>query len=506
MRLYFWFIHQTEPPMKPVVLPFKEIDNTMIHLVGGKNASLGEMFSRLGGKGVQVPDGFAITTAAFNDFIAENQLEKPIRAVLVELDTIYYTNLGAVGERIRALISKAEIPSGIANDIRQAYRILGDKSAGTIQVAVRSSATAEDLVSASFAGQHESFLNIRSEVELLQACLDCYASLYTDRAIKYRNDHGFDHMKVALSVGVQRMIRSDLACSGVCFTIDPDSGHTNVMLVTGGWGLGENIVLGNVNPDEYYVFKPSIGKRNAVLSRKVGEKSETMVYSELPGHRNTVNVPTPPERRTQLTLNDDEVNRLAAWASIVEEHYGRAMDIEWAKDGLDNGLYIVQARPVTALLDTALTTVIDYRLDDSGPVLCWGYGIGHRIVSGTARVVLSPRDAPADLGAGDILITDITSPDWDPIRASPVLGVWHRAPHRIGNGPGGTLAQGRPRRPWSRRYSDNRYHFARLGSDSEKSICHCHQPGRAYQSRSHCGPGGRRAGSSRYQRSHRCDP
>lgn len=401
--------------MKAIVLPFKEIDNEMICLVGGKNASLGEMFSRLGGQGVRVPDGFAVTTAAFNEFITKNQLEKPIRLVLAELNTTTYANLGAVGERIRALISRAKIPSGIADDICQAYRALCETSTEPMQVAVRSSATAEDLVTASFAGQHESYLNIRSEEELLQACLECYASLFTDRAIKYRNDHGFDHMKVFLSVGVQRMIRSDLASSGVCFTIDPDSGHTNVMLVTGSWGLGENVVLGNVNPDEYYVFKPSIGHRNALLTRKVGEKSDTMIYSDLPGHRNTVNVPTPPERRSQLTLNDDEVNQLAAWSLVVEQHYGKAMDIEWAKDGMDHGLYIVQARPVTALRDATLTTLTDYHLNEPGKVLCQGNGIGHRIVAGTARVVLSPKDAPADLGEGDILITDITSPDWDPI-------------------------------------------------------------------------------------------
>ena len=401
--------------MKAIVLPFEKVDNEMIHLVGGKNASLGEMFSCLGGQGVRVPDGFAITTAAFNDFITQNQLEEPIRLLLAELDTNSYTNLESVGQRIRAQIKRATIPLDTVNEIRQAYRALGEKSEGSIQVAVRSSATAEDLVTASFAGQHESYLNIRSEDELLQACLDCYASLFTDRAIKYRNDHGFDHMKVALSVGVQRMIRSDLASSGVCFTIDPDSGHPQMMLVTSSWGLGENVVLGNVNPDEYYVFKPSIGKRNAIITRQVGEKSDTMVYSDLPGHRNTVNVPTPPERRKQLTLNDEEVNQLAAWALIVEEHYGKPMDIEWAKDGLEGGLYIVQARPVTALGTASLTTLTDYHLNDTGKVLCRGNGIGHRIVVGKARVVQSPKDAPADLGEGDILITDITSPDWDPI-------------------------------------------------------------------------------------------
>ncbi|WP_338870579.1 phosphoenolpyruvate synthase [Spirosoma sp. SC4-14] len=401
--------------MKTWVLPFLQITNDMIREVGGKNASLGEMVTHLGEQGVRVPDGFAVTTVSYYAFLAENHLQEPIQQKLDELDTSDYHNLAEVGEGIRSLIRQATIPAPIAEAITSAYQTLCQTFSNPIQVAVRSSATAEDLATASFAGQHESYLNVRSVAELLEACRNCYASLFTDRAIKYRNDNGFDHLKVALSIGVQRMIRSDLASSGVCFTIDPDSGHTNVMLITGSWGLGENVVLGSVNPDEYYVFKPSIGLRNAVLTRRVGEKTVTMVYSDAPGEHHTVNTPTPPERQQQLVLTDDEVNKLAGWARTIEAHYGKPMDIEWAKDGIDQELYIVQARPVTALPASELTILTDYRLDKPGAVLCRGNGIGHRIVTGRARVILSPKDVPADLSNDDILVTDITTPDWDPI-------------------------------------------------------------------------------------------
>ena len=401
--------------MEPYVLPFQQITNQMVAQVGGKNASLGEMVTHLGAQGVQVPDGFAVTTAAYRTFLQQNQLEAAIRQALAPLNTTTYANLSTVGAQIRALIRQAPLPEAITTAIRSAYQTLCQTSQPPIQVAVRSSATAEDLATASFAGQHESFLNVRSETELLEACRSCYASLFTDRAIKYRNDNGFDHLAVALSVGVQRMVRSDLASSGVCFTVDPDSGHTGVMLITGSWGLGENVVLGSVNPDEYYVFKPAIGQRNAVVTRRVGEKSVTMVYATAPGEHYTVNTPTPPERRKLLVLTDDEVNKLAGWAQRIETHYGKPMDIEWAKDGIDQGLYVVQARPVTALADTRLTTLCDYQLNETGPELCRGNGIGHRIVTGTARIVLSPGDVPADLSRADILITDITTPDWDPI-------------------------------------------------------------------------------------------
>jgi len=401
--------------MEPYVLPYQLITNQMGRQVGGKNASLGELVTQLSSKGINVPEGFAITTAAYYEFLKVNQLEAPIRRILAELDTSTYQNLASVGSRIRALISQAKLPADVIKAVQSAYKTLVAQSGSSIQVAVRSSATAEDLATASFAGQHESFLNIRTEAQLIRACRDCYASLFTDRAIKYRNDAGFDHMKVALSVGVQRMIRSDVASSGVCFTTDPDTGHPNVMLITGSWGLGENVVLGNVNPDEYYVFKPSVGLLNAVLTRKVGEKSVTMIYGSAQSMHHTVNVPTPIDQRSKLVLTDKEVNQLAGWAKLIEQHYGEPMDIEWAKDGLDTQLYIVQARPITAIADRKSERILDYTLTSTGRVLCQGSGIGHRIVAGRARVVASPQNVPADLDKTDILITDITTPDWDPI-------------------------------------------------------------------------------------------
>ncbi|GAB3893970.1 phosphoenolpyruvate synthase [Larkinella knui] len=402
--------------MKTWVLPFSQINNGMIARVGGKNASLGEMFNGLRFYGVRIPDGFALTTDAYGEFLQFNQLRAPIQKLIDELDTQTFSNLASIGKQIRELIQKASFPPHLTEALQKSFTDLQQHYPEAIQVAVRSSATAEDLVSASFAGQHESFLNIQTEDQLVEACRACYASLFTDRAIKYRHDNGFDHLKVALSVGVQKMVRSDQASSGVCFTVDPDTGHENLMLITGSWGLGENVVLGTVNPDEFYVFKPSIGQRsNAVVSRKVGDKSVTMIYGDsLEEGKLTRNTVTPRERQQQLILTDTEVNLLASWALLIEEHYRKPMDIEWAKDSLDQQLYIVQARPMTNLGASKLQ-LTDYRLPVAGKILTRGQGIGQRIVSGTARVVASPKDVPASIGASDILVTDITTPDWDPI-------------------------------------------------------------------------------------------
>ncbi|GAB2773080.1 phosphoenolpyruvate synthase [Rhabdobacter roseus] len=388
----------------------------MIAQVGGKNASLGEMFNGLRPFGVRIPDGFALTTEAYKHFIYENELHEPILALLDQLDTQTFSNLALIGEQIRQLIHQGTFPPSISEAIGRAFEDLKQRYPAAIQVAVRSSATAEDLVTASFAGQHESFLNVQTTEQLLEACQGCYASLYTDRAIKYRHDNGFEHLKVALSVGVQKMVRSDGASSGVCFTVDPDTSHQNLMLVTGSWGLGENVVLGNVNPDEFYVFKPSLDKRsNAVINQKRGEKSITMVYADVPEDgKLTVNISTTPEKRNAWVLSNAEVNLLARWSLRIEQHYGKPMDIEWAKDSLDGQLYIVQARPVTTLGQEALH-ITEYHLQATGKVLAQGKGIGQRIVTGTARVVASPKDVPDDIGLTDILVTDITTPDWDPI-------------------------------------------------------------------------------------------
>lgn len=402
--------------MNTWVLRFSQINNGMIAQVGGKNASLGELFNGLRFYGVYVPDGFALTTDAYREFIRYNQLADPIQQVINTLDIQEFSNLTTVGSQIRTLIQQAAFPPAITEAIKQAFDVLKRHYTDTIQVVVRSSATAEDLANASFAGQHESFLNIQTEAQLLTACQACYASLFTDRAIKYRHDNGFDHLNVALSVGVQKMVRSDLASSGVCFTVDPDTGHENLMLITGSWGLGENVVLGNVNPDEFYVFKPSIGHLpNAIVSQKIGEKSVTMICNSVSeADRQTINVDTSPQQRDQFVLTHAEINQLAGWARAIEDHYGKPMDIEWAKDGFDQQLYIVQARPITTNATVSLQRT-EYRLSKPGKLLAKGNGIGQRIVTGTARVVASPKDVPATLRSTDILVTDITTPDWDPI-------------------------------------------------------------------------------------------
>lgn len=401
--------------MKTYVLPFEQITNRMVAQVGGKNASLGELFNALAAEGIRVPDGFAVTADGYAQFLADNRLEAPLRALLARLDTVGFGNLTEIGTAIRALFQQATLPPPLWLAIREAYQTLSGGGTEPLAVAVRSSATAEDLPTASFAGQHESFLNVRGEDELATACLNCYTSLFTDRAIKYRHDNGFDHLKVALSIGVQRMVRSDRAASGVCFTIDPDSGHPNFLLVTGSWGLGENVVLGRVNPDEFYVFKPFVGHHlNALISQQVGTKTQMLVYGTDAAGPAVVNQETPAELRTRYVLTADEVNLLARWAVAIETHYGMPMDIEWAKDGLDHELYIVQARPITVRPLSALQRT-EYHLDTPGPVLARGAGIGHKIVAGTARLVRSPQDAPDDLGPGDVIVTDLTTPDWDPL-------------------------------------------------------------------------------------------
>jgi pyruvate,water dikinase len=323
-----------------------------------------------------------------------------------------FTNLAATGARIRDLIYDAILPPELKAAIHEAYLELGKGE--IIPVAVRSSATAEDLPEASFAGQHDSFLNIKGEDVLFDAVKKCFASLYTDRAIKYREDHGFAHEKVALSVGVQKMVRSDLASSGIGFTLDPESGFRNVIHLSGVWGLGENIVQGAVIPDEFFIFKPTLllGK-NAIIQKRLGEKAKTMIYGNSEENP-VVNIPTPKERQDQFVLNDKEITNLARWALIIEEHYGKPMDIEWAKDGITNKLYIIQARPETVHSQKDPLHVKEYVLTAKGEKLAEGQAIGSKIATGVARILASPKDA-YKLKAGEIVITDLTSPDWDPI-------------------------------------------------------------------------------------------
>lgn len=396
---------------------FNDIDMKDVPSVGGKNASLGEMFQKLTGAGINVPDGFATTADAYWKFLDDNNIRTPLAEILGRLDTEEFTNLREIGEQARTMIMHARIPDAIREEIIAAYRRLCEQFDGPIQVAVRSSATAEDLPTASFAGQLESYLNITGEEELLDICLRCYASLFTNRAIKYRNDNGFEHMKVALSIGVQQMVRSDKACSGVIFTIDPETGFDNVILISGSWGLGENIVQGTVTPDEFVVFKPSLLRgKQSIISQKVGEKQQTMVYAE-PGNEaggTTINRKTPQEQRERLVLHEKEVELLARWALTIEQHYDRPMDIEWAKDGITGTFYIVQARPETVHTTKDHNTIRTFTLKGKGKVLATGISLGNRIAAGKARILSSPAEADK-LQKGEVLVTDITNPDWDPI-------------------------------------------------------------------------------------------
>jgi len=402
--------------MSVLTIPFQDLTLQHIAQVGGKNASLGEMLRNLAVKDIRVPGGFATTAEAYQEFLESNSLPQEIKTHLSHLDTVHFTNLQETGARIRQLILQATLPESVAAAIRTAYGEMCRQYGDAVQVAVRSSATAEDLPDASFAGQHESYLNISGEEQVLKACLRCYASLFTGRAIKYRHDHGFDHMKVYLSVGVQKMVRSDLASAGVCFTLDPESGFDNVVFITGSWGLGENVVQGTVNPDEFYVFKPTLRQgKNAILSKKVGSKALTMVYAENNPDQPTINIDTPAEKQEEYVLSDREIAQVAEWAVHIEEHYGRPMDIEWAKDGETEELFIVQARPETIHSQTTRQlTRKTYALQEAGAPLTSGKAIGHRIISGVARILNSPDEAHL-LQQGEILVTDITNPDWDPI-------------------------------------------------------------------------------------------
>lgn len=398
--------------MKELIKPFSQIGIQDVPLVGGKNASLGEMFNKLADKGVPVPDGFATTAQAFRHFLTVNQLNDPLSKLMQKLDRKTFLNLKDIGKQARTLILKASLSDDLKESILENYKILckGDY----FPVAVRSSATAEDLPTASFAGQHESYLNIEGEAALLQAVLRCFASLYTDRAIKYREDNGFEHDKVALSVGVQKMVRSDKGSAGVGFSLEPESGFRDIIHLTGVWGLGENIVQGTVTPDEFYVFKPTlIEGKQAIIQKKLGEKALTMIYSDNL-EQPTINIDTPSVQRDKFVLSDAEVLKLARWTLIIEQHYQKPMDIEWAKDGISNELFIVQARPETVRSRENPLKMIEYKLLERGKVLAEGNAIGSKIAVGTARILESPKDA-YKLKEGEIVVTDMTSPDWDPI-------------------------------------------------------------------------------------------
>ena len=406
--------------MNKLIREFQNIGIEDVPLVGGKNASLGEMFSKLAHKGIPVPNGFATTAEAFRQFLKVNHVTDPLSKLLKTLDRKTYNNLKEIGTQARALIMNTELPKDLTEGILESYKKLGNGR--PIAVAVRSSATAEDLPTASFAGQHESYLNIEGETALLQAVRRCFASLYTDRAIKYREDNDFEHDKVALSVCIQIMVRSDKGSAGIGFSLEPESGFRDIIHITGVWGLGENIVQGAVTPDEFYVFKPTLkAGKQAIIQKKLGEKALTMVYSSGTDDP-TKNIDTPIEKREQFTLSDAEVLKLARWILIIEQHYGKPMDVEWAKDGITNELFMVQARPETVRSREDPLKMIEYKLLEKGNVLVEGNAIGSKIAVGTARILHSPKDGDK-LKEGEIIVTEITSPDWDPIlkKASAII-------------------------------------------------------------------------------------
>ena len=399
---------------------FADITIADIPLVGGKNASLGEMVRELASRGVKVPDGFAVTAEAFRQFIREAKLDDFIRATLADLDTQDMANLSERGHAVRQAIRSATLPEALQQQIAAAYRQLQGDSPVPLDVAVRSSATAEDLPDASFAGQQETYLNVQGIAALLETCKRCFASLFTDCAISYRVDKHFDHFKVALSVGVQRMVRSDLACAGVMFTIDTESGFRDAVLISAAYGLGENVVQGSVTPDEYTVFKTTLktGHR-PILQKTVGSKEFKLVY-DTGGGKMVKNVPVAPADRAKLALTDDEVLELARWGCIVEDHYSAKrgtpapMDLEWAKDGVTGELFIVQARPETVQSRKNPDVLESYQLRERSTVLVSGRSVGEKIATGRVRVIQSAQHI-GQFQEGEVLVTDKTDPDWQPI-------------------------------------------------------------------------------------------
>ena len=402
------------------ILFFNQIGISDIAKVGGKNASLGEMYNQLNPKGIGIPNGFALTADAYRLFRKQNNIEQQLNELLLSLDTEHYSNLIAIGETARALILSGTFPTEIIDVVNAAYQTLSnDCGIKNLDVAVRSSATAEDLPTASFAGRMESFLNISGEKQLLEAVHRCYASLFTDRAIKYRHDMGFTGIDVAISVGVQQMARSDKASSGVAFTIDPDSGFENGIIINSCWGLGENIVQGRVTPDEWLVFKPTLfdEKLNPILKSHCGRKEYTMLYVQnaegASAEKTIANIDTSLEKQKEYSLTKNEVVQLAQWCYKIEMHYGKAMDIEWAKDGLNNQLYIVQARPETVHGKEKKQVREIFTLKEKSKLLTKGIALGDKIATGKARIIFNPQDGDL-LQKGEILVTDITNPDWDP--------------------------------------------------------------------------------------------
>lgn len=403
---------------------FRELRMTDVDSVGGKNASLGEMISQLDGAGVRVPDGFATTALAFRDFLKEGGLDQRIHQALSALDTEDVNALARTGAQVRQWVLDAPLPQRLQQELAAAYTKVEQSAGGDMSVAVRSSATAEDLPDASFAGQQETFLNIRGLEAVEHAVKHVFASLYNDRAISYRVHQGFEHAEVALSAGIQRMVRSDCGASGVLFTMDTESGFDQVVFITASWGLGESVVQGAVNPDEYYVSKVALShQRPAVLMRNLGSKATQMIYgSDTSAGRSTITVETPESDRNRFCLKDGEVEELARYAMIIEQHYGRPMDVEWARDGVDGKLYILQARPETVASRKSAEKMERFELKGRGEILTTGRAIGQKIGAGKVRIISDVSEMDK-VNPGDVLVTDMTDPNWEPImkRASAIV-------------------------------------------------------------------------------------
>lgn len=401
--------------MSDLVLWLDNLRMSDLGKVGGKNASLGEMIGNLAKLGVSVPGGFATTAQAFQDYLEKSGLAKRIQDRLVTLDVENVDALTQAGTEIRGWIVDTALPAELDQAIREAYaKLCKDAGVADVAVAVRSSATAEDLPDASFAGQQETFLNVSGIADVLHKVKEVFASLYNDRAIAYRVHHGFKHEDVFLSAGVQLMVRSDAGASGVLFTLDTESGFRDAVFVTGSYGLGEMVVQGAVNPDEFYVYKPTLSAgKPAILRRQIGAKQQRMVYSDKPGERVRIE-DTPAGDRARFCISDEDVHELAKQSLVIEKHYGRPMDIEWAKDGISGKLYIVQARPETVKSRARATQIERFQLKSRGPVLAEGRSIGQKIGAGKARVIRSIKDMNR-VEPGDVLVADMTDPDWEPV-------------------------------------------------------------------------------------------
>ncbi len=394
------------------ILWFNQIGIKDVPKVGGKNASLGEMYSKLTKKGVPIPNGFAVTAQAYDYFITSTGVKKEIRKILKGLDTRDIHNLQEKAKLVRQAILNAEFPQDLQDSIVKSYAKLSKEfKKKNVDVAVRSSATAEDLPDASFAGQQDTYLNIEGEKDLLDACKRCMSSLFTDRAISYRSDKGFNHFKVKLSITVQKMVRSDKATSGVMFSIDTESGFKNAVLINAIYGLGEYIVQGVVNPDEYYVFKPTLKNFKPIISKSLGEKRKKLVYSNKDQVRN---LPVSKKDQERYALNDKEVLQLAKWAVEIENHYKKPMDMEWAKDGITKKLYIVQARPETVRSQEDPNTLTEYFIKGKGKVVVQGASVGNKIGQGKAHIIKSVSGIDK-FKEGEVLVTEMTDPDWEPI-------------------------------------------------------------------------------------------